>query len=118
MTIIGLYDLLVAAGLPVVSATDDGAVSFSRGLTPDEEIVYHDIIQPEMAAVRARKKNAKANAAAVTTLWNVSGADVVKHVHDNGGSVPELRARVEELAAALKAVIDDRWPDQNGQSAK
>jgi hypothetical protein len=48
-----LYNDLLNAGLPVVSATDGGQATFSRSLTDDEVEIYHDLRDPQRPILRA-----------------------------------------------------------------
>jgi len=66
-----LYERLLAAGVPVETATDDGIVTFLRTLNDAERQAYFNIMEPPSdaeLAIRNREAQAKTNALAVT-LW-------------------------------------------------
>lgn len=57
MTISNFYQKLLDAGLPVVSANDDGDYKMSRALTDAEIGIFKDIIDPSGRAARIRFDN-------------------------------------------------------------
>ena len=121
-----LYDDLLNAGLPVVSATDGAQATFSRTLEDQEFELYLDILFPNRPAQRARLAAAKPYAksipnwstwtqAQLLTWWNANLADsLVDGFAIPAGVKSMLKAqnaailRIAQMEIALR---DNIWPD-------
>jgi hypothetical protein len=126
MTILNYLQKLQAAGLPVVSATDDGDASFSRDFTPAEKELWLGIINPASIPIRARGKQSRITAKAIPNwaTWtqadwdayftaNLSPAQVttVTTIAIARTMLNKQNLVIQNLVKLVIAMRDETWPD-------
>ena len=67
------YAKLLAAGVPVSTATDDGTATFSRTLNDVERQAYYDIISPPSYAELRRREYPPLTDLADALYWQENG---------------------------------------------
>ena len=67
------YAKLLAAGVPVSTATDDGTATFSRTLNDVERQAYYDIISPPSYAELRRREYPPLAELADALYWQAEG---------------------------------------------
>jgi hypothetical protein len=103
MTIVNFLQKLQTAGLPVISASDDGAYSMSRELSATELRALLDIIEPAGIPGRNRQANAQGIAAAIPNWATWTQTQFQTWCDANLMSDAAIDATT--LSAALKANI-------------
>lgn len=94
---------LQAAGLPVLSATEGVSACFTRGLTPDEEEIYHNLLWPERKAKFDKQKIADANSRKLVELAKLTPNQAeswVEHEVLSGNSEGSLLALANTVSDA------------------
>lgn len=123
------YQTLLNAGLPVTSATDDGACSFSRGFTDAEALAFLNIVAPLQYTRAVRANDARAHVASLpnwatwdyadwTTWYNANISNTqINAITSLAQALPVLRlmsAVLNNLALTEIALRNHDWPEIAG----
>jgi len=116
-----LFETLIAAGLPVASATESGDVSGLPGvsMTLEQMQLMSDICKQYLhpikwaieKRIRDRKTSAKIRAIQnILGTMSLEGAHIYLDSHSN--NVPDLKGVVGLLMDLILALCDETWPDR------
>jgi hypothetical protein len=125
MTILNYLAKLQAVGLPVVSADDSGAASFSRDLTDAERLLLTDIIDPAGKPARTRLAQSRITAKAIPNWATFSQSQAntwyqtnVRDPFTAATTLAAMKLVVGTLINVVWAIIqmelsirDHVWPD-------
>lgn len=106
-----LFEELQSAGLPVISATEDGAVSMGA-MTPEQQETFTAIIEqyflPDVYAARLRAEQARQRILAIPD-WATWTEDEALAWHDENIAAPVPFANLSEANAwAEKLKVENR----------
>lgn len=122
-----LYNDLLNAGLPVISASDETRqATFSRSLNDIESDLYHDIADPKRVSIRNRLNTAKSFAKNIPnwSTWNQADwnsyfdsnlsdtqADLVTSFAAARIMIKRQNLVIQNLVKLVIAMRDGMWPD-------
>lgn len=102
--------LLQEAGLPIISIVKVKRgydAEFSRALTPEEELIYEQIVYP----ARVRQAIAKSEAAKATALKTITPKEAVEYIEANVTNIASAKKVLKLMARMLIAMRDEIWSD-------
>ena len=115
-----LLELFQAAGLPVTSSTEQGAIQYGE-MTEEEHLLMREIAMeyffPAKYAVYAEKKaiaaQARSEASLSGALATVTPVEAVAYIETHVVDLPSAIVALKLMARMLIALRDASWPELN-----